>query len=671
MKAIEVKEQVRLSTAKTMELVLNGVRYRLFRAAITVVIIALAAAFLTTMLTESLSARMVAHAVRQEVWPREKFLLLAGRIAQPMTEQEVVDDLAVVPEAMPDRKANQDQRRKELQTWGGLSDEKFGQLVDMAARDREYGAFFDHLTEGERRSLVGRDQGAGIYRLLLDGPPWDHFAKRLGELSLLAQFPRSLEDFKQFLAQRQETEPLRQKILAGNAAAVATLKKSILKDRTAPAMLSQAGEAELEILHNAGFQIRGEDLKQVREQAALAMDIDRLQRLMGTGRFRSTMAERRGAKPGDLEFSDLLGEAGGSSGSQWVAEQSRVAAASELVKKAHSLAGAAGQRIYEDAFRRIPPGLLGDEAKLAKNVKALDQAQKKQAHEALGAMNLCSVLRNDDSSQQVRDRLQQAFAVPADKLAALTTTAAQNAARSGLLSKTLQDDLRRAQGPVELALRLQPDDDAAREFSQRIAQLLGQTSAPPPAPADAAALARAGAETGLPTTLTGERIQQVARHGIAEEKLRRVESTVREATGETGVLGFSNRTVWLLAVSMLVCVVGIANAMLMSVTERFREIATMKCLGATDGFIMLNFILESCMQGVAGGVVGALLGVLLGVLRSSWKYGWASMQHFPAGDVSVAAGLAVAMGVVISALAAVYPAWVAARLAPMEAMRIE
>ena len=137
------------------------------------------------------------------------------------------------------------------------------------------------------------------------------------------------------------------------------------------------------------------------------------------------------------------------------------------------------------------------------------------------------------------------------------------------------------------------------------------------------------------------------------------------------MLGFSNRTLALIAVSFLVCIVGIANAMLMSVMERFREIATMKCLGATDGFIMINFILESCMQGIAGGVIGGVLGLLLGALRSWAAYGWLAITEFPLLKVLEMGGISLGVGVLISALAAVYPAYTAARLAPMEAMRIE
>ncbi|MCD6364917.1 MAG: ABC transporter permease, partial [Planctomycetes bacterium] len=170
-----------------------------------------------------------------------------------------------------------------------------------------------------------------------------------------------------------------------------------------------------------------------------------------------------------------------------------------------------------------------------------------------------------------------------------------------------------------------------------------------------------------------ERIREVASDRLAQDKLAATEASVSQTAAKTGTgfRGFSPRTLWLIGVSFLVCIVGITNAMLMSVTDRFREIATMKCLGATDGFIMINFVLESCIQGTAGGVLGVILGLVLGVLRSATNYGWISLVNFPLASAFTVALWAIVAGVVISAMAAVYPAWVAARLAPMEAMRIE
>ena len=97
----------------------------------------------------------------------------------------------------------------------------------------------------------------------------------------------------------------------------------------------------------------------------------------------------------------------------------------------------------------------------------------------------------------------------------------------------------------------------------------------------------------------------------------------------------------------------------------------MKCLGATDQLILITFLLESVMQGIAGGIAGAILGLFLGVLRGLFTYGWIGIAEMPMGDILGVAAGSLVIGVVLSALAAMYPAWSAARLAPMEAMRIE
>lgn len=131
-------------------------------------------------------------------------------------------------------------------------------------------------------------------------------------------------------------------------------------------------------------------------------------------------------------------------------------------------------------------------------------------------------------------------------------------------------------------------------------------------------------------------------------------------------------TLWLVGLSLLVCVVGVTNALLMSVTERFNEIATMKCLGAMDRSIMQMFVAEAVIQGVLGGTVGVVLGLLLTLLRGFAEFG--TLLGRGLGDwpqLLAAAGLSLGLGVLLAAFAAIGPSWVASRLAPMEAMRVE
>ncbi len=141
------------------------------------------------------------------------------------------------------------------------------------------------------------------------------------------------------------------------------------------------------------------------------------------------------------------------------------------------------------------------------------------------------------------------------------------------------------------------------------------------------------------------------------------------------------RGIWLVGLSLLVCVVGITNAMLMSVTERFREIGTMKCLGALDKFIVKLFLIESSLQGVAGSVAGAAIGLLLAFLRSLFAFHatdpetgdsyWLAVRYFPAADLVGWLLVALVTGVLLTIVAAIYPAIRAARMEPVQAMRVE
>ncbi|MBA4387468.1 MAG: hypothetical protein C0404_05765 [Verrucomicrobia bacterium] len=171
--------------------------------------------------------------------------------------------------------------------------------------------------------------------------------------------------------------------------------------------------------------------------------------------------------------------------------------------------------------------------------------------------------------------------------------------------------------------------------------------------------------------MSPERVREVSRELIGQKRFDRIETALSDIGQGTGMFGFSTRVQWLIIVSLIVCTVGIANAMLMSVTERFREIATMKCLGATDGFIMINFLLESGLQGLAGGIIGGLLGAILGIVRASVACGTMAIQNIPGIEMVISFLICIVVGILLSIVAAIYPAKVAARLAPMEAMRVE
>jgi len=128
---------------------------------------------------------------------------------------------------------------------------------------------------------------------------------------------------------------------------------------------------------------------------------------------------------------------------------------------------------------------------------------------------------------------------------------------------------------------------------------------------------------------------------------------------------------WIVFLSLLVCVVGIINAQLMSVTERFREIGTLKCLGALDRFIVRIFVIEATMQGLAGGVAGAILGAGVSLLSVLIKFGLVMTPHIPWIQIITTMFYGMCTGTILSLLGVLYPAIIASRMQPVEAMRVE
>lgn len=128
---------------------------------------------------------------------------------------------------------------------------------------------------------------------------------------------------------------------------------------------------------------------------------------------------------------------------------------------------------------------------------------------------------------------------------------------------------------------------------------------------------------------------------------------------------------WLVFVALAVSVVGITNAMLITVYERYREIGTMKCLGAMDRHILMLFLVESFIQGVVGGVAGYAVGLVAALLSTGFTTGFDIVLKVPVAElIGLFAGSAL-LSTTLSVVATLYPAYRAAKLNPMEALRYE
>lgn len=171
------------------------------------------------------------------------------------------------------------------------------------------------------------------------------------------------------------------------------------------------------------------------------------------------------------------------------------------------------------------------------------------------------------------------------------------------------------------------------------------------------------------------RVSNDVANGLLATRDRQLRQAVIHAGYDIGPeetnVGASPKQRWIIILSLMVCVVGIVNAQLMAVTERFREIGTMKCLGALDRFILRLFFLEAGMQGLAGAGVGALAGALFALIIAVLRFGLVSLTTVSWMAVILSFAIAVAVGCVLSLVGVFYPAIVAARMQPVEAMRVE
>jgi hypothetical protein len=168
----------------------------------------------------------------------------------------------------------------------------------------------------------------------------------------------------------------------------------------------------------------------------------------------------------------------------------------------------------------------------------------------------------------------------------------------------------------------------------------------------------------------------VLRKAFAQEEEKRAATEIRSSLRSAGVNMQEIRDgdtmgTWLIIMALLTCAVGIANAMLMSVTERFREIATMKCLGAQDSLVVKLFLLESGMLGIVGAVLGILVGVPVALVAALLQYGSYGVTYFPWSGMPMAIVWSVLAGMLLAIGGAVLPAVTAARFKPVDALRVD
>ncbi len=155
------------------------------------------------------------------------------------------------------------------------------------------------------------------------------------------------------------------------------------------------------------------------------------------------------------------------------------------------------------------------------------------------------------------------------------------------------------------------------------------------------------------------------RHGNRGRQVYKAENILKQLDEINKVLAIFTAFIGAVAaISLLVGGIGVMNIMLVSVTERTREIGIRKAIGATTGTILVQFLTESVIISCLGGIIGLLLGY-------GGAYGLGSFVNITPAISPVLVVTAIIFSSAVGILFGIYPARKAARLDPIEALRYE
>jgi putative ABC transport system permease protein len=173
-------------------------------------------------------------------------------------------------------------------------------------------------------------------------------------------------------------------------------------------------------------------------------------------------------------------------------------------------------------------------------------------------------------------------------------------------------------------------------------------------------------EMNLEDIITQIELLLVKRHDVTLDTADFSVTTQQDIinTQESTTAAFRNLLAWVAGVSLIVGGIGIMNIMLVSVTERTREIGIRQSVGATPSDIRLQFLTEALLLSVVGGLLGTVVGV-----GGSYIFGALSDMRTVVSVASIF--LAFGSAAIVGAFFGYYPANQAAQLDPIEALRYE
>jgi putative ABC transport system permease protein len=176
-----------------------------------------------------------------------------------------------------------------------------------------------------------------------------------------------------------------------------------------------------------------------------------------------------------------------------------------------------------------------------------------------------------------------------------------------------------------------------------------------------------GIEKSIVSNLLTENLKEI--HGVMEPdfEITSMDQLLEAANQVTGALTLFLGSI--AGISLLVGAIGVGNIMLVSVTERTREIGTLRSIGATKFDIRLQFITEALTICLLGGLLGILIGIIICLNLSGISFG--EEENLSAVVTPTSVLLAFVVSFLVGLISGAYPAYRASELDPIEALRSE
>ena len=313
MKKIDVQNQPVLPPRRVFQIALTGVKYRLFRAAVTVAVIVVAMAFLMNVLTESLIKRSVADSAREQIEDMHRVDLWIARLSTARPTEEILARLAADAPPAGDL--------RELGQMGGYTEEEIAALRPRAKEAMEYLQFFAELDYGRRRVLAGPDESVRIFFRLQGEKEWETFTSGLAAMKTV-RFPSEPERFREFLAGWRELNGAVESIRRGQAEALAKIRERGGGQPLATLLRDANGEFG-DVLRDAGFALGEEEAEALSEEVRRLEHGLRVEGTINNPGVRQEVAALLDVLPGDVAMQSIWKLLRDRSRAEWFLETMR------------------------------------------------------------------------------------------------------------------------------------------------------------------------------------------------------------------------------------------------------------------------------------------------------------------------------------------------------------